>query len=191
MSEHPSHPDSAPADTASSMTPNDQVTLTPEASAAGDQGKTDLDSLFTDEACWFMVRFHADPDRAQRADFFERLADHLASHGMVMAELHGVCVLLAVERPMVPTDRHVVVNWLIDEELVGVVHLGSICSASDLSEGRVAFGDWYRLAKGKATEEVELLTRRRDLALHQVLRSLLDRARLEYLGEILERHVPA
>jgi len=193
VSEHPSHSDSAPADPASTSTPTDQVSLTPEALAAGDQGKNELDSLFPDDTCWFMVRFHESPPRAQRTEFFERMAVHLSSHGLVMAELHGVCVLLAVERPMVPTDRHVVINWLIDEEVVGVVNLGPICSASDLYEGRVAGGNWYRKTKDKTKgktgdqtpEEAQRFTRQRNASLHLILRSLLDRARLEYIGELL------
>lgn len=173
MSEHPSHPDSAPADSASSTTPNEQV------------------ALFTDELFWFIVRFHADLDRDQRAEFFERLAVYLCSHGMVMAELHGVCVLLAVERPLVPADRHVAINWLIDEALVGAVHLGPICSASDVYEGRLAGGNWYRKSQSKTgsetPEDAERFSRQRNLALHLILIGLLDQARLEYVGVLLEQ----
>lgn len=72
-------------------------------------------------AQFFTVRLRSQLSKPQRRRFWRGMRIALTQRSLVLAQHHGLCVVLAVGHHPGAADRRHVVNWLLDQTLVSEV----------------------------------------------------------------------
>lgn len=63
----------------------------------------------------FTIALAPDLSRSERQRYFRRMQANLARAGLLMNYSDGFCVAVKAHDPNWRTDRHLIVNWVIDE----------------------------------------------------------------------------
>jgi len=76
--------------------------------------------------CLLVVQLRDAPSKCERRKFFNRMRRAMRSQGIAMSQRYGLCFLVPVERTASATDRHVAVDWLVDQPQTRVVLINRI-----------------------------------------------------------------
>ena len=77
------------------------------------------------EILWLHVTLSARFDVPAIKDWYHRLQAHLRGHGLVAAISPGRIAVIPRQRPLTPSDRGVVLGWLVSQPEVVVVRIHS------------------------------------------------------------------
>jgi cell division inhibitor SulA len=127
-------------------------------------------------ALWFHVRLTPGLSRKDRRRYYRALHRHLKPLHLLLAQGANFCVVLAVGRALRATDRHAVVDWLIDQPQTECIQLSDLIPLGDLRHGvvEVSFAE-------QDAQRNEVLVN----AVHRILCHLVDDACLLYAAATL------
>jgi hypothetical protein len=165
-------------DTTSQDTPRDDGRNASTDSLAEAVSPADSTPQGSELALYLHVSLTRGVSRKTQRRFFRRMRGHLASLGLVLAQRAGFCIVLAVRRELVATDRHAVVNWLIDQADTRHIVLSDLLDTARLRAGGypVTVEDEYA---GEPIPDAVLA------AVQMLMTHLVDEARMQWAAAML------
>ena len=76
--------------------------------------------------CLLVVQLRGALSKHGRSRFFNHMRRAMRSQGIAMSQRYGLCFLVPFERTASATDRHVAVDWLVDQPQTRVVLINGI-----------------------------------------------------------------